>query len=169
METATENKSIFSIPFLVLVVCYTLGCLTYQFLATLFVSYGVGLGYEKVAVAGAMSMTGLTGLIMRPVSSLILAAVIYGFSFGGCIPVLQAVVIRAVEAQYKASATATKSIGGDISLMAINTGLAALATAFGTYKAGYFGIGCIGIVGLVYIIAYFTYYNRKHPGNPLHW
>lgn len=404
METKQDNKSIFTVPFLMLVLCYTLGCLTYQFLGTLFISYGVGLGYEKVAVAGAMSMTGLTGLVMRPVSSvigdkvnkkklfafmllgmgaidflisfqtqlqmffvlqlckgviwsllglagqlmvaeiipkeklgtgmgcyqlgqmianafaamlaialadkfsygfafrvgtifgvvgcvlaflipirteakseesilsamkelkfrnffnttvipfmvmaaifqmfqsacgtsflthyskaelsvvnagifstinnlmswvtrpaygkisdkfgvrycfipgltgmiatvfvlsqatgmtsLIVAAVIYGFSFGGCIPVLQAVTIRAVEPQYKASATATKSIGADVSLMATNTGLAALATAFGTYKAGYFVIGCIGIVGLVYIVAYFTYYNKKHPGNPLHW
>ena len=68
---STSKKGVLTIPFLMLLMCYTLGCLTYQFLGTLFVSYGVGLGYEKVAVAAAMSMTGLTGLIMRPIGAVI--------------------------------------------------------------------------------------------------
>lgn len=402
---STSKKGVLTIPFLMLLMCYTLGCLTYQFLGTLFVSYGVGLGYEKVAVAAAMSMTGLTGLIMRPIgavigdkfnkkylfatmlccmglidiiisfqtqiqvffilqlckgvvwsllgltgqlmvseivakeklgtgmgtymlgqmianafaavlaiaiadkfsyefafrvgggfgvagclialsipikvsagnkeasvlrtirnlrvrnffnttviplmvmaalfqmfqsacgtsiithfakeefplvnagvfsainnfmswftrptygkiadkfgvrycfipgligmsttafilsqatglTSLVAAAVIYGLSFGGCIPVLNAVTIRAVDKSQKASAMSTKSMGSDLSLMATNTGVAMLATQFGTYRASYMVVGCIGLLGLVYVIAYFTYYNRKHEGNPLHW
>lgn len=404
-KAAVKKSSVLTIPFIMLIACYTLGCLTYQFLGTLFISYGVGLGYEKVAVAGAMSMTGLTGLIMRPISSvigdkfnkkklfaamlccmglidlvisfqtqlqmffilqlckgvvwsllglsgqlmvseiiprenlgtgmgfyqlgqmianafaamlaialankfsygfafrvgaifgvagcvlaltipiqtaagnkeasvlktlgnlriknffnttvipfmvmaaifqmfqsacgtsvvthfsqselaivnagifstinnfmswftrptygkisdkfgvrycfipgiigmsatafilanatgltsLIAAAVVYGLSFGGCIPVLQSVVIRAVDPSMKASATATKSIGSDLSLMATNTGVAYLATQFGTYKAAYMVVGCIGVLGMIYIVSYFTYYNKKHEGNPLHW
>lgn len=400
-----SRRSILTVPFLMLIVCYTLGCLTYQFLGTLFISYGVGLGYERVAVAAAMSMTGLTGLVMRPIGavigdkfnkkrlfatmlccmglidiiisfqtqiqmffilqlckgvvwsllgltgqlmvaeivsqenlgtgmgtymlgqmianafaavlaiaiadqfsyefafrvgglfgflgcaialmipirvasgnkeasvlktirslkiknffnvtvlplmlmaaifqmfqsacgtsiitafakeefplvnagifstinnfmswftrptygkiadkygvrycfipgligmsatafilsqasglvSLVAAAIVYGFSFGGCIPVLNAVTIRAVDKSQKASAMSTKSIGSDLSLMATNTGVAMLATQFGTYRASYLVVGCIGLLGLVYVIAYFTYYNRKHEGNPLHW
>ena len=128
-------------------------------------------GVRYCFIPGLIGMTATAFVLSQATGlhSLIIAAVIYGLSFGGCIPVLQSVVIRAVEPEYKASATATKSIGSDLSLMATNTGLASLATIFGTYKAGYFVVGCIGIAGLIYIIAYFTYYNKKHPGNPLHW
>lgn len=105
--------------------------------------------------------TGLTGLIA--------AAVVYGLSFGGCIPVLQATVVRAVPPEQKASALSTSSIGYDLSLMATTTGVAYLCTMFGTYKAAYTVVSCIGVAGLIYIIAFFTYYNKKHPNNALHW
>lgn len=101
--------------------------------------------------------------------SICVAAAIYGICSGGCIPVVQAVAIRAVDSSLKGAATSTKTIGMDIGLMFGNWVVPFFSAMSGSYRTSYLFLVVFGIVGLVYIIGYFWFYNKRHPGNVLGW
>jgi len=85
-------------------------------------------------------------------------------------PILQAVAVKSVPVEQKGAATATRCMGADVGLMAGNMMMPAIMTAFGdSYRMSYYVMAGVAVVALVFAIAYFTIYNKRHEGNQLDW
>jgi len=125
----------------------------------IFIPGSVGFAATCLVIANT---TGLTGIVA--------AAIIYGVATGGCMPILQAVAVKSVPVEQKGAATATRCMGADVGLMAGNMMMPAIMTAFGdSYRMSYYVMAGVAVVALVFAIAYFTIYNKRHEGNQLDW
>ena len=125
-----------------------------------FIPSCIGYGAACLLLAQAYQLT-----------TVLMAAVIYGVCSGTAMPIIQSTVLRTVDESQKGVATSTRMIGGDIGLMAGNMMMATVATNFGgdSYRASYMSMIVVAAAALIFIVAYMKVYNAKHEGNKLGW
>ena len=113
---------------------------------------------------------GVTCFMMAKLSTttgLIAAAIVYGISTAGVMPVITSLCLKAVPEELKGSAASTRAIGADLGVIVGNMIMPVVAANAGTYRTAYLLMVGVSIVVAVLALAYFAYYNKKHPNNQL--